>query len=233
MFTMRNAIKMDDHAALQTPGVSDLPLSGDGKSIAESLLFHHCNAEEGFIDRFGVAGLFNVHEEKPSADGKLDPSSRLSTGLEAALTDFATIGKSTQKQFKREGMVNQEVLDRVKRPSSLQFDGAANVQRAGRLSIGKGTFGTGTEAPDLVRDEMHELATLITGCLWREPDCQAVRHHWVGQKEEPCQADPALGPVRKQVDPISAQAAGAARQARRQLETGVEISILQRRQKND
>ena len=183
MFTMRNVINMDDQAALLEPGVSDLSLSGDGNSLAESLLFHHCNAEEGFIDRFGVAGLFNVHEEKPSADGKLDPSSRLSTGLEAALTDFATIGKSTQKQFKREGMVNQEVLDRVKRPSSLQFDGAANVQRAGRLSIGKGTFGTGTEAPDLVRDEMHELATLITGCLWREPDCQAVRHHWVGKKK--------------------------------------------------
>ena len=54
MLAMRNAIKMDDHAALLKPGVSDLSLSGDGNSIAESLLFHHCNAEEGFIDRFGV-----------------------------------------------------------------------------------------------------------------------------------------------------------------------------------
>lgn len=180
VYVMRNAVKVGDHQAILKS--VDRSLSGDGKSKAESLLFH---AATVFEDHFGCIALFNVSQNETwESIRDLTNATKIANGLEDALRMFATVGKSTHSQFRHEGTFNADVFAKIKEASSLHWDGASNVQKAARISAGRGVFGP--RAPDVERDQMHEWVTACVGCCFREEDCQMVRHHWLTKKKSHC-----------------------------------------------
>ena len=64
--------------------------------------------------------------------------------------------------------------------SSLAFDSASVIQKAGRLFLG-GKLPV-TQEVHQSRDLMHEFVILMAEVLWAEPDCKALRHHLLAKQ---------------------------------------------------
>ena len=102
----------------------------------------------------------------------------IANGIEECCRSFATIGKCQIKCMEREGVCSEEVVSKLKSASSAHFDGAASVQKAGRVAAGAFLSG----CLNVGRDAMHEVSAIFVKAVELCPDAQMVRWHLIKKK---------------------------------------------------